>query len=355
MTGEKCDSCLPNHYGFSEFGCKKCDCDPLGSSNLQCNERGQCECNDRVSGDKCDKCTENFNNFTTGCQRCDECYNLVQTSVNYLRSNISLLNSELDRKAVDVASRVSEVTALETKVRNLKSGVSRLHGTLYKPNTPQTFNETLVELRKSVEALSKDLAKNEKKLAQFEDRLTKDLNPLADKFRSTFGQVTLQLTVLQVMQSQQSGNIDALTEEFNKEFASIQAKYPNLGKMRDLAGEARKEAQRQQKLAKEYEDKVTSHSRDAKEAFQVTQDMLAKIIKMAGEGMKNNLEYTQLMKQAKEMVEQSRLLKKKMDEQVREAKQVNAELSKFKMPSYDVEIQRANDRIDDINTIVRKS
>ena len=49
MTGQRCEMCLPQHYGFSTEGCKACECDPTGSLNLQCDLlTGQCECRDKV-------------------------------------------------------------------------------------------------------------------------------------------------------------------------------------------------------------------------------------------------------------------------------------------------------------------
>ena len=50
VTGQRCEMCLPQHYGFSTEGCKACECDPTGSLNLQCDLlTGQCECRDKVS------------------------------------------------------------------------------------------------------------------------------------------------------------------------------------------------------------------------------------------------------------------------------------------------------------------
>jgi laminin gamma 1 len=85
VTGLKCDSCLPLHYGFSDEGCQKCNCDPLGTqfNNLQCDELGKCACRDSFAGLKCEKCDENRYNFTSGCLKCEDCYNLVQDQVRF--------------------------------------------------------------------------------------------------------------------------------------------------------------------------------------------------------------------------------------------------------------------------------
>lgn len=84
VTGLKCDACKPLHYGFSDEGCKVCDCDPFGtepSTGLQCDDLGKCKCKNNFAGLKCNKCEENYYNFTSGCQKCDECYDLVQKKV----------------------------------------------------------------------------------------------------------------------------------------------------------------------------------------------------------------------------------------------------------------------------------
>lgn len=53
-----CDQCLPEHYGLSEaepLGCKKCDCDPGGAYNNNCDvNTGQCMCRPNIKGRRCD-------------------------------------------------------------------------------------------------------------------------------------------------------------------------------------------------------------------------------------------------------------------------------------------------------------
>ena len=42
VVGRRCDQCDVNMFGFSTDGCQQCDCDPIGSLELQCGASGQC-------------------------------------------------------------------------------------------------------------------------------------------------------------------------------------------------------------------------------------------------------------------------------------------------------------------------
>ena len=54
VTGRRCDMCLPLHYGFSSDGCKPCDCDQSGSTDMRCDLiNGQCPCRNNIMGRKC--------------------------------------------------------------------------------------------------------------------------------------------------------------------------------------------------------------------------------------------------------------------------------------------------------------
>lgn len=72
VTGEKCDRCEEDHYGFdSRRGCTSCECG-VASYSTQCeNLTGECRCKPGVTGRQCDRCTPGFFNYTDeGCVPC---------------------------------------------------------------------------------------------------------------------------------------------------------------------------------------------------------------------------------------------------------------------------------------------
>ena len=76
--GDFCEECkdkfYPNPSKSKEAGCAPCDCNTDGSTNLICNQRGQCPCKDNVIGTKCDTCAPTFYNLNQGgCVPCDHC------------------------------------------------------------------------------------------------------------------------------------------------------------------------------------------------------------------------------------------------------------------------------------------
>ncbi|GFY79495.1 laminin subunit gamma-1 [Trichonephila inaurata madagascariensis] len=69
--GANCERCKENFYLREDERCVPCNCDPVGSRNLQCNNRGQCQCKPGVDGPRCNKCAANFYDFSElGCRPC---------------------------------------------------------------------------------------------------------------------------------------------------------------------------------------------------------------------------------------------------------------------------------------------
>ncbi|XP_033642948.1 laminin subunit alpha-3-like isoform X2 [Asterias rubens] len=94
VGGQRCDRCLPGFFGFTENGCTACDCDSTGSLSLACDfNTGQCPCkdgvalrgqrnsNDAVSDRRCQSCLANYYDFNSG-GGCMACLCSAEGSVN---------------------------------------------------------------------------------------------------------------------------------------------------------------------------------------------------------------------------------------------------------------------------------
>lgn len=102
----RCDHCETLKYGFSTEGCKECDCDRIGSKDLQCDASGQCPCLENVEGRRCDRCKENKYARQKGCIDCPDCYNLVQFATHSHNNKLQRLNEildEIERKPTVIA------------------------------------------------------------------------------------------------------------------------------------------------------------------------------------------------------------------------------------------------------------
>ncbi|XP_029636725.1 laminin subunit gamma-1 [Octopus sinensis] len=72
-AGPACDQCKVNHFlKQPQHMCMPCNCNPIGSVDLQCNNQGKCQCKPGVTGDRCDRCQANFYDFSNyGCRPCN--------------------------------------------------------------------------------------------------------------------------------------------------------------------------------------------------------------------------------------------------------------------------------------------
>lgn len=98
-----------------------CDCDYSGSKSPQCDESGQCPCNDNVEGRTCDRCKENKHNRHQGCLDCPHCYNLVQDAADDHRSKLK--NFDMILKEISENPTVIEDTEFEAKLKTLNEKV----------------------------------------------------------------------------------------------------------------------------------------------------------------------------------------------------------------------------------------
>jgi len=70
VLGSACRCFLISDVFFSP-GSLRCNCNPIGSTNGQCDiVTGQCECQPGVTGLQCERCEVNFFGFSSsGCKR----------------------------------------------------------------------------------------------------------------------------------------------------------------------------------------------------------------------------------------------------------------------------------------------
>uniref|UniRef100_A0AAY4ABN0 Laminin subunit gamma 1 n=1 Tax=Denticeps clupeoides TaxID=299321 RepID=A0AAY4ABN0_9TELE len=126
VTGQHCERCEVNYFGFSSSGCKPCDCDPEGSMSAQCQEDGRCECRPGFEGVRCDMCQENYfyNRSNAGCQQCPNCYGLVRDKVNQLRQKLQELQNLIDN--LDSDEGVVNDKAFESRLKEAERAIMEL-------------------------------------------------------------------------------------------------------------------------------------------------------------------------------------------------------------------------------------
>ena len=114
-------------------GCKECDCDPIGSTSAQCDDRGQCPCKNNVEGRRCERCRENKQDKSAGCVDCPVCYNLIQDAVDEHRKKLTELENLLDEierspQTVNNANFDKQLEDVVFKVNNLMKEAIRAQG-----------------------------------------------------------------------------------------------------------------------------------------------------------------------------------------------------------------------------------
>jgi hypothetical protein len=106
-----------------------------GSQSQQCDlVTGKCECRSSAfGGNRCDKCAENYYNFTIGCQPCEECYGLVQIGVGKMRQRIEALENGLEKMVADTVTEEAKQKSreLENNLKKIKADVNQLHKELF--------------------------------------------------------------------------------------------------------------------------------------------------------------------------------------------------------------------------------
>jgi hypothetical protein len=101
--------------------------------NLSCDVDGKCSCRDNIAGDKCDRCVDNHFNFELGCQKCDECYSLVESKIISLKNDLISINNNFENKIKQTHTDETKRNNLELEktLLKLKNEIKSVHDELY--------------------------------------------------------------------------------------------------------------------------------------------------------------------------------------------------------------------------------
>jgi laminin, gamma 1 len=360
VQGVHCDSCMPLHYGFSESGCKACDCDPFGTdmsvNSLQCDDFGKCKCRDHFSGLKCDSCEENRFNFTAGCQKCDECYDLVQNKVTILRQKVKAIEMTLD-EMIEMSKSESgknsdqlndENMKLQDKLKSLKDEIESLHESLFQSRQfSQTYNKTLIQMKKLVDTLNDDVRNTELSLIKFNIQFEK-ANQAYSQAAQSVSQTTSQLDFIQQRNKEQVDELESI--EMN------QNSYDQNTLLQSLARIAREAAGKQRQIAEDAERNYKTTLEEVKQQLALVTQTLHRYEKLNNEPIANN--YDQLRQVSSELVAEALKEKLSLDEQLRKLKELYKKLSDFEIPNQaDTNVESNDQTADKINeeaTLIRK-
>uniref|UniRef100_I3IUU4 Laminin, gamma 1 n=1 Tax=Oreochromis niloticus TaxID=8128 RepID=I3IUU4_ORENI len=265
VAGLRCERCETNFFGFSVSGCKPCDCDPEGSMLGQCKEDGRCECRPGFVGARCDMCEENYfyNRSVPGCQQCPSCYSLVRDKVS--------------------ATPRQKLHELQTLIDNLGSGQDTV--------TDQAFEDRLKEAERAIMDLLEE-AKASKEVDQgLLDRLNGINNTLTTQWnrlksiRNTVDDTATQADLARGRVSDAESLIDRARQELDKAkdaVSKVDIKPPGgtgaPNNLTLLAEEARKLADKHKMDA----DQIERIAKDANDTSNKAYNLLLKTL--SGEG-----------------------------------------------------------------------
>ena len=326
VQGHKCDSCMSLYYGFSDKGCTICGCDPLGTQlgNLQCDEFGKCPCRENFSGLKCNQCAENRFNFTNKCQRCDECYNLVQNHVELLRNMIKDIEDGLNlmqQNGFEVDPDQSIL--LKQKLDSIKLNVDDLHSKLYH-NLRSTYQDSLNYLRSETKRLTEAIKSTDQLFNEF-NILFKDAQKVFNQTSTSVSQAESQLNFIKAQNDDQRIKIETIKEK----------KIDNdlNDRLQELAREARESAESNAKQAKEFAEDVSRNIAGAKDTLDNIKNMLVKYeLFEIDSSMINFVDFNVLVLTADSLRSEAVAQKSQLEKDIQVANDLIKKIENFKIP-----------------------
>jgi len=272
---------MTHHFGFSQDGCKTCDCDARGSQDATCNQlTGQCTCiTDKVEGRRCDRCMENTqsrNGNVGQCEPCDQCYNLVQQAANNHRDDLKELAKLLQNIAENPQpvgeNFESHLKHLELKIRTILENSLK-------------FDEGAAgeDLKDTLENLSVKLGETRRRITEIEKYLVEGVNLHQEASEITGEAVD---TIHDVRDSLMEVKLK-LIGDCKKALAQAQERSRRFGegseKMTDIASKARRLSEKQELDAAEIEEMAGEAFSLASKANKLAVEGLAEQVKTTGQ------------------------------------------------------------------------
>ncbi|XP_054721557.1 laminin subunit beta-1-like [Uloborus diversus] len=121
--GRQCDACQANYWGDPHVQCFPCDCNREGSKTLQCRrEDGSCVCSDGIAGKRCDICARGYTGNAPYCDPCGECFENWDAILQELKDQTQqLLDDASNIKQTGITGAYSkEFAAMESKLEEVR-------------------------------------------------------------------------------------------------------------------------------------------------------------------------------------------------------------------------------------------
>ncbi|XP_063686656.1 laminin subunit gamma-1-like isoform X2 [Bolinopsis microptera] len=237
--GMKCNECSAGHYYDPIVGCAPCNCNAEGSESQQCDSDGQCDCKGTVQGKQCDICPSNMFDISEGCLNCPDCYSLVDREVDLLKVKLEELKeimSDVDAPTIEASPDFkNQIEEVQEAVRD----------TFAKANETAALAEKLSSARGDINVLIETL-KNE----------MEDTNGIVDIVSSTVDNSERKLEnandAIDDIKRQLDEGVKMLLEEGK---AALQRAEDNMSTLSDENTEMQKKANQARRIAQEQETK----------------------------------------------------------------------------------------------------
>jgi laminin gamma 1 len=220
----RCDHCEARKYGFSPEGCKDCDCDEIGSKDLQCDVSGQCPCLNNVEGRRCDRCKENKYDRQRGCVDCPECYNLVQEASQKHQEKLARLGDALDE--IERRPTVIDDDQFPRELQKLQTNIDVFHDKVKNATGENSIIQHVHDIRSREKEISRTLSAideniylaNEKAAAaeQSIDNTDQVLEETDDKLNDAFNNLDTQVRGALKSAQERANNAETQSENMRK-------------------------------------------------------------------------------------------------------------------------------------------